>query len=362
MHSIDPFEQFVQSYESEIVKREACLEIQHKLEHFCKKLEDLQKELQRVNTPIEDDRYRQLETRIRHYRYQLNYELPKLAEKLLENRLTHPQEAVDWIGQIVEERRQRQEREEADTQLRRRDREELQRRRQEKKRQLLATIAEQDDYYEAADLAIEVHYAKEDLKSLEALEEVVNALLNKINDCNREGKTIVIAGTPEWKLSRMYEKATKLRQQKYPPLLTLVPSKNSSSRARGVNADDCDESDDSPDPYADLTGKVVIFGGQNNVKVQVEECLRQSKVNLVWCTAEDGDQWAKQTESHIAQADLVVIITGRGTPHKQTISAKRVAKALRKPLTQCDRASGKDSLLEHIKTGLLGLQLQRNLG
>jgi len=57
-----------------------------------------------------------------------------------------------------------------------------------------------------------------------------------------------------------------------------------------------------------------------------------------------------------------MIITGRGTPHKQTINAKRAAKNLRKPLTQCDRASGKDSLLEHIKTGLLGLQLQRKLG
>ncbi|MBC7822995.1 MAG: DUF2325 domain-containing protein [Candidatus Parcubacteria bacterium] len=360
MQSIDPFEQFVQSYESEIVKREACLEIQQKLEHFCKKLADLQKELQRVNTPAEDDRYQQLEARVRHYRYQLNYELPKLAENLLENRQAHPQETIDWIGQIIEERRQQQAREEADTQLRRRDREELQRCRREKKRQLLATIAEQDDYYEASDLAIEIHYAKEDLKSLEALEEVVNALLNKINDCNREGKPIVIAGTPEWKLSRMYEKATKLRQQKHPPLLTLVPS-GGSTRSRSTASDDCDESDE-PDPYADLSGKVVIFGGQNNVKVQVEECLRQSKVNLVWCTAEDGDQWAKQTESHIAQADLVMIITGRGTPHKQTINAKRAAKNLRKPLTQCDRASGKDSLLEHIKTGLLGLQLQRKLG
>jgi len=360
MQSIDPFEQFVQSYESEIVKREACLEIQQKLEHFCKKLADLQKELQRVNTPAEDDRYQQLEARVRHYRYQLNYELPKLAENLLENRQAHPQETIDWIGQIIEERRQQQAREEADTQLRRRDREELQRCRREKKRQLLATIAEQDDYYEASDLAIEIHYAKEDLKSLEALEEVVNALLNKINDCNREGKPIVIAGTPEWKLSRMYEKATKLRQQKHPPLLTLVPS-GGSTRSRSTASDDCDESDE-PDPYADLSGKVVIFGGQNNVKVQVEECLRQSKVNLVWCTAEDGDQWAKQTESHIAQADLVMIITGRGTPHKQTINAKRAAKNLRKPLTQCDRASGKDSLLERIKTGLLGLQLQRKLG
>ena len=189
---------------------------------------------------------------------------------------------------------------------------------------------------------------------------MVNALLNKINDCNREGKAIVIAGTPEWKLSRMYEKATKLRHQQNPPHLTLV-SGGGSNRSRATVSDDRDQNE-TPDPYADLTGKVVIFGGQNNVKVQVEECLRQSKVNLVWCTAEDGDQWAKQTESHIAQADLVVIITGRGTPHKQTISAKRVAKNCRKPMTQCDRASGKDSLLDHIKTGLLGSQLQRNLG
>ncbi|PSB21667.1 DUF2325 domain-containing protein [Phormidesmis priestleyi ULC007] len=362
MQSFDPFEQFVQSYETEIVKREACLEIQQKLEHFCIKLENLQRELQRVNTPIDDDRYQQLEVRIRHYRYQLKYELLKLAEKLLEIRQSQPQEPIDWVGQLIEERRQRQEREESDTQLRRREREELQRRRHEKKRQLLDTIAAQENYYEAADLAIEVHYAKEDLKSLEALEEVVNALLDKINDCNRDGKAIVIAGTPEWKLSRMYEKATKLRQQKYPSHLTLVPpSGNPSSRSRAA-ADDCGQSDEKPDPYAELAGKVVIFGGQNNVKVQVEECLRQSKVHLVWCTAEDGDQWAKQTESHIAQADLVVIITGRGTPHKQTISAKRVAKNCRKPLTQCDRASGKDSLLEHIKIGLLGLQLQRNLG
>ena len=361
MQSFDPFEQFVQSYETEIIKREACLEIQQKLEHFCTQLEDLQQKLQRVNTPIEDDRYQQLDVRIRHYRYQLKYELPKLAEKLLEIRQSPPQEAIDWVGHLIEERRQQQEREEADTQLRRREREELQRRRHEKKRQLLATIAAQESYYEASDLAIEVHYAKEDLKSLEALEEVVNALLNKINDCNREGSPIVIAGTPEWKLSRMYEKATKLRQQKYPLHLTLVPPNGGSTRARAAS-EDSDESDETPDPYAELAGKVVIFGGQNNVKVQVEECLRQSKVHLVWCTAEDGDQWAKQTESHIAQADLVVLITGRGTPHKQTISAKRVAKNCRKLLTQCDRASGKDSLLEHIKTGLLGLQLQRNLG
>ncbi|MCY7321447.1 MAG: DUF2325 domain-containing protein [Phormidesmis sp. CAN_BIN36] len=358
MQSFDPFEQFVQSCETEIVKREACLEIQQRLELFCTKLEDLQRELQRVNTPIDDDRYQQLEIRIRHYRYQLKYELLKLAEKLLEIRQGESQEPIDWVGQLIEERRQQQAREEADTQLRRREREDLQRRRHEKKRQLLSTIAAQENYYEAADLAIEVHYAKEDLKSLEALEEVVNALLNKINDCNREGSPIVIAGTSEWKLSRMYEKATKLRQQKYPSHLTLVPPSRSSS-SRCVSDD---SNDDGENPYAELAGKVVIFGGQNNVKVQVEECLRQSKVHLVWCTAEDGDQWAKQTESHIAQADLVVIITGRGTPHKQTISAKRVAKNFRKPLIQCDRASGKDSLLEHIKTGLLGLQLQRNLG
>lgn len=361
MQSFDPFEQFVQSYKTEIVKREACLEIQQRLELFCTKLEDLQCELQRVNIPIDDDRYQQLEIRIRHYRYQLKYELLKLAEKLLEIRQGESQEPIDWVGQLIEERRQQQAHEEADTQLRRREREDLQRRRHEKKRQLLATIAAQENYYEASDLAIEVHHAKEDLKSLEALEEVVNALLNKINDCNREGSPIVIAGTPEWKLSRMYEKATKLRQQKYPPHLTLVPPSRSSS-SRCVRSDDSDNDGESLDPYAELAGKVVIFGGQNNVKVQVEECLRQSKVHLVWCTAEDGDQWAKQTESHIAQSDLVVIITGRGTPHKQTISAKRVAKNFRKPLIQCDRASGKDSLLEHIKTGLLGLQLQRNLG
>ncbi len=361
MQSFDPFEQFVQSYETEIVKREACLEIQQKLEQFCMKLEDLQRELQRVNTPVDDDRYQQLDIRIRHYRYQLKYELLKLAEKLLEIRQSQPQEAVDWIGQLIEERRQQQAREEADTQLRRREREELQRQRHEKKRQLLATIAAQENYYEAADLAIEVHYAKEDLKSLESLEEVVNALLNKINDCNREGNSIVIAGTPEWKLSRMYEKATKLRQQ-HSSHVTLVTPSGNPSRSSVTASDPSNHADEIPDPYAELAGKVVIFGGQNNVKVQVEECLRQSKVHLVWCTAEDGDQWAKQTESHIAQADLVVIITGRGTPHKQTISAKRVAKNGRKLLTQCDRASGKESLLEHIKTGLLGLQLQRNLG
>ena len=140
MPSLDPFEQFVKSYETEIVKREACLEIQQRLDHFCTKLDDLQRDLQRVNTPAEDDRYQQLEVRIRHYRYQLKYELPKLAERLLANR-HQAQEEVDWIGQIIEERRQQQEREEADTQCRRREREDLQRRRHEKKRQLLDTIA-----------------------------------------------------------------------------------------------------------------------------------------------------------------------------------------------------------------------------
>ena len=179
-----------------------------------------------------------------------------ITEKLLEIRQGESQEIIDWVGQLIEERRQQQACEEADTQLRRREREDLQRRRHEKKRQLLATIAAQENYYEASDLAIEVHYAKEDLKSLEALEEVVNALLNTINDCNREESPIVIAGTPEWKLSRMYEKATKLRQQKYPPHLTLVPPSGSSS-SRCVKSDDSDDRGESLDPYAELAGKVV---------------------------------------------------------------------------------------------------------
>ena len=114
-----------------------------------------------------------------------------------------------------------------------------------------------------------------------------------------------------------------------------------------------------PNPYGILEGKVVIFGGHDRLETVIRNRLRDSGVNLIWCTAQAGPQIAGQSESHIVTADLILIITGY-TSHKLTDKAVQAAQRAGKNVEMVN-TTGVVRVLEAIEYGLKSQQLARRL-
>lgn len=185
-----------------------------------------------------------------------------------------------------------------------------------------------------------------DLKAIGALEAVVDTLITQINTYSEEGPVARLRGSHEQTLSFIYNKAleNRARVDRAPDVQPRVRHRSSEKR---------------PNPYGQLEGKVVIFGGHDRLETAIRNRLRDANVNLVWCTAQAGPQIAEQAETHIANADLILILTGY-TSHKLTDKAIHAAQRAGKP-TEMINTTGVVRVLEAIEYGLKTKQLARRL-
>ncbi|MEB3294230.1 MAG: DUF2325 domain-containing protein [Synechococcales bacterium] len=210
--------------------------------------------------------------------------------------------------------------------------------RQELKEDLLELIQEQEDFYDATDTAITIYSYRHDLKAVPgALEEVVESLVKQINIWSDRGPVARIQGSHESALKFIYDRAWDNRSNR-PRSSDLQPQ----VRHR--------RSEKRPNPYTDLAGKVVIFGGHDRLASAVRNRLRDSDVELVWCTTQEGLNRAEQLEAHIPSADLVLIITGYAS-HKLTEKAKQAAQKSGKS-PEMVNTTGLVTVLEAIACGL----------
>jgi hypothetical protein len=211
---------------------------------------------------------------------------------------------------------------------------------------LLEMIAEQTDFFSATDASIAIRAYVHDLKAIGALEEVVDALIVQINTHSEEGPVARLRGSHEQTLSFIYNKAleNRARVDRAPDVQPRIRHRSSEKR---------------PNPYGLLEGKVVIFGGHDRLETAVRNRLRDAEVNLVWCTAQAGPQIAEQAETHVANADLVLVLTGY-TSHKLTDKALQAAQRVGKPVEMIN-TTGVVRVLEAIEYGLKTKQLARRL-
>ncbi len=209
--------------------------------------------------------------------------------------------------------------------------------RQELKVDLLETIAEQQDFFGATDVAVAIRDYVTDLKAINALEEVVEALIDRINSLSDRGPVARLQYSHEQTLNFIYDKALENRARASRPTEVKARSRHRSTEKR-------------PNPYDSLAGKVVIFGGHDRLKTSVQNRLRCSEVELSWCTAQDGLQIAQQLEERVRSADLILIVTGYAS-HPLTEKAETLTqKAGKTP--QMINTTGMTRILEAIEYGL----------
>ncbi|HIK31382.1 MAG TPA: DUF2325 domain-containing protein [Oscillatoriales cyanobacterium M59_W2019_021] len=205
------------------------------------------------------------------------------------------------------------------------------------KNDLLDTIAEQHDFFAATDAAIAIRGYILDLKAIGALEEVVEALIDRINCLSQEGPVARMRGSHEQTLNFIYNKALENRSRVERTTEVQPRTRHRTSEKR-------------PNPYASLAGKVVVFGGHDRLASSVRNRLRDSQVELIWCTAQDGLQLAQQAENHIYNADLLLIVTGYAS-HSLTEKALQVAQKANKT-PEMINTTGMTRILEAIEFGL----------
>lgn len=218
--------------------------------------------------------------------------------------------------------------------------------RQALKEDILEMIREQEDFYSATDAAIAIRGYLPDLKAISALDEVVETLIEQININSEEGPVARLRGTHEQTLNFIYNKAleNRARVERAPDVQPKVRHRSTEKR---------------PNPYTQLQGKVVIFGGHDRLETTVRNRLRDSDVTLVWCTAQAGPQIAEQAESHIASADLILVMTGY-TSHKLTDKAMQAAQKCGKS-PEMINTTGVIRVLEAIEYGLKSQQFARRV-
>ncbi|NJL00337.1 MAG: DUF2325 domain-containing protein [Spirulinaceae cyanobacterium RM2_2_10] len=209
--------------------------------------------------------------------------------------------------------------------------------RQELKADLLETIAEQQDFFSATDAAVTVRDFVTDLQAINALEEVVEALIDRINALSDRGPVARLQYSHEQTLDFIYDKALENRSRASRPTEVRARVRHRSHVKR-------------PNPYGELSGKVVIFGGHDRLKTSVQNRLRCSEVDLSWCTAQDGLQMAQQIEARINSADLILIVTGYAS-HPLTEKAGQMAQKVGKT-PQMINTTGMTRILEAIEYGL----------
>ncbi|AFY68708.1 hypothetical protein Pse7367_0397 [Thalassoporum mexicanum PCC 7367] len=217
--------------------------------------------------------------------------------------------------------------------------------RYELKADLLEMINEQQDFYSATDASIAVRSEVNELKAIGALDEVVEALINQINAYSEEGPVAKLRGSHEQTLNFIYQKALTNRSR-----VERSPDVQPSTKHR--------KSEKRPSLYGDLEGKVVVFGGHDRLQTAVKNRLRDASVDLVWCTEQGGLQMAGQSENHINNADLVIVVTGYAS-HSLTEKALEACRRIgRSP--EILNTTGMTRVLEAIESGLKAQLLARH--
>lgn len=301
-------------------------EIQQRLEQYCARLEDLksgfdQKGILEGDTQAQAT-YEQLTNAIRHYRIQIQTDLPELSRRLIEARQSLVENGesaveIDLIKQVIEERREEQAQREYEAQMSKHQAERLTQDRHETAEQLLDRIREQTSYYDASYLAMDVYHYREDLKGVDRLDEVVDFLYNRIQELSE--KPITIQGTAIQRLKIMDAHARKLWSQSQPEPRPISEKKSKSELTIGEKEE--------KESYVHLRGKVVVFGGHTTTRTYVKEKL--PKVYFVWSTVEDGLLIVEQAVQQIQTADVVLLLTD-DTSHAVTRKAMTELRRLKK--------------------------------
>jgi hypothetical protein len=301
-------------------------EIQQRLEQYCTRLEDLKRGFDEKGILEGDTQaqatYEQLAIAIRHYRNQIQNDLPELSRRLIEARQSledngETTSGLDLIKQVIEERREEQAQREYEAQMSRHQAERLTQERHEIAEQLLDRIKEQTSYYDASYLAMDVYHYREDLKGVDRLDEVVEFLFNRIQELS--DKPITIYGTAIQKLKIMDAHARKLWSQAQAEPRAIVEKKPKTETT-------IEEKEDK-ESYTHLRGKVVVFGGHTSTRTYVKEKL--PKVYFVWSTVEDGLLIVDQAVQQIQTADAVLLLTD-DTSHAVTRKAMTELRRLKK--------------------------------
>jgi hypothetical protein len=215
----------------------------------------------------------------------------------------------------------------------------------ELKADLLEMIEEQHDFFSATDASIAVRGYANDLKAVGYLEEVVEALIDQINSHSEEGPVARLRGSHEQTLTFIYNKALENRSR-----VDRAPDVQPTTRHR--------KSEKRPALYTDRGGKVLVFGGHDRLQTAVKNRLRDSAINLMWYTEQDGLQLAAQGESQIAGGDLIIIVTGYAS-HSLTERAIEACRRANKTY-EIVNTTGMTRLLEVIESGLKAKQLARH--
>ncbi len=323
--SIDELEQVSQET---LLVIDVRTEIQQRLEEFCDRLTQIQRRFDQKGIPDDDTTtkatYEQITLAIRLYRSQLQNDLPELSRRLIEARQSLADNSedssdIDLIKQIIEERREEQSQREYEAQLSKQQSEKLVQERHQIADQLLNRIAEQTSYYEASYLAMDVYHYREDLKGVDRLEEVVEALYNQVQA--NSGQPVNLFGTAIQKLKIMDAHARKLWSQQQAEPKPVIEKKSNG------RTEEKEEKSEKTESYAHLRGKVVVFGGHTTTRTYVKE--RLPKVYFVWSTVEDGLLIVDQAVQQIQTADVVLLLTD-DTSHTVTRKAMAELKRLKK--------------------------------
>lgn len=341
--SIDELEQVSQET---LVLIDSRREIQQRLQEYCDRLDEIKQRFEKkgISDPDTQTTYEQLSHAIRHYRAQLQHDLPELSRRLIEARQSledngEHDRSVDLIKQIIEERREEQAKREYESQLSRQQAEKLAQERHEITQQLLDRITEQTSYYEASYLAMDVYHYREDLKGVDRLEEVVEALFNQVQSLSAQ--PINLYGTAIQKLKIMDAHARKLWAQAQ---TETRPAPEKKTKAVSES-----EAEEKSDAHRNLRGKVVVFGGHTTTRTYVKE--RLPKVQFVWSSVEDGLLMADQAVQHIQTADVVILLTD-DTSHTVTRKASAELKRLKKQAIELHH-EGVNTIVEKIALKLL---------
>ena len=301
-------------------------EIQQRLEQYCARLDDLKRGFDEKGILEGDTKakatYDHLNSAIRHYRTQIQTDLPELSRRLVEARQSLEDNGenvaeTDLIKQVIEERREEQAQREYEAQMSKHQAERLTQERHETAEQLVDRIREQTSYYDASYLAMDVYHYREDLKGVDRLDEVVEFLFNRVQELS--DKPITLQGTAIQKLKIMDAHARKLWSQSQPDPRPVTEKKSKPEAT-------LDEKEQK-ESYAHLRGKVVVFGGHTTTRTYVKEKL--PKVYFVWSTVEDGLLIVDQAVQQIQTADAVLLLTD-DTSHTVTRKAMAELRRLKK--------------------------------
>ncbi|WP_218081874.1 DUF2325 domain-containing protein [Anthocerotibacter panamensis] len=161
---------------------------------------------------------------------------------------------------------------------------------------ILQTIEQTEPYLNTADLAIELDYHKRTLRANGVFEQVVNALLDRLNALDRTDKPPKqVQGSHEATLEWMVRFAW---SQRHAGTISPVPLRKSNRKR-----------DRQPYEYTDLSGRVVVFGGHRQMEVKIRSFLGE-KVKLIWFSPDEVSATTVADRAEVIQgANVAVVVT-----------------------------------------------------